>query len=168
MNKPRFSNSLFRSNRGFTLIEVMISMGILSIGILAVALMQTSVVRNNKTGNTYTQATALAQAQMETLKNGDISDDDDLLNPAALDDTDPDSEATTNDPGNPLDENGNTGGIYNRSWTIGNYLEDTDDDGVGDTVSPFARTVTVAVTFPFAGRGTRQVTLTSVTTGGGL
>ena len=161
MKKPRFSVSLFRSDRGFTLIEVMISMGILSIGLLAVALMQTSVVRNNKTGNTFTQATTLAQAQMEILKNGDISDDDDLLNPAAF-------PTTTNDPDNPLDENGQPGGIYNRSWTIDNYMEDTDDDGVGDTASPFARTVTVTVSFPFVGDGTRQVTLTSVTTGDGL
>lgn len=161
MKKARFKASLFRSNEGFTLIEVMISMGILSIGLLAVALMQTSVVRNNKTGNTYTQATALAQAQMEILKNGDISDDDGILNPAAF-------PATISDPDNPLDENGQPGGIYNRSWTIDEYLEDTDDDGVGDTASPFARTVSVTVTFPFAGGGTRQVTLTSVTTGGGL
>ena len=165
MKKPQFNASLFRSNRGFTLIEVMISMGILSIGLLAVALMQTSVVRNNKTGNTFTQATVLARSQMEIIKNCDITDNDDILNPAAF-------PTTTSDPDNPLDENGQPGGIYNRSWTIDNYYnEDTNGDGnidTSDTPSSFARTVTVTVSFPFVGDGTRQITLTSITTGDGL
>lgn len=151
----------FKNIRGFSIIEVLIGMCILSIGLLAVAAMQTSAVRNNKTGNTYSQANALAQAQMELIKNEDITDTAGILNPATF-------PSTTNDPDNPLDENGQPGGIYTRSWTINDYMEDTDDDGIGDTASPFARTVTVNVTFPFVGSGTRQVTLTSVTAGGGL
>jgi type IV pilus assembly protein PilV len=146
---------------GFTLIEVIMAMGVMSVGLLAVGAMQLSAVRNNRTGNTYTQATALAQAQMELIKNGDIDDSADILNP----DTFP---TTTADPDNPIDENGLAGGIYTRSWTIDTYSADTDGDGVGDTTSSYGRTVTVTVSFPFVGSGTRTVTLSSVTTGDGL
>ena len=98
---------------------------------------------------------------MELIKNGDIEDTADILNPAVF-------PTTTNDPDNPLDENGQPGGIYNRSWTVDNFMEDTDGDGAGDTASDFARTVTVTITFPFIGDNMRQVSLTSVIAGGGL
>jgi prepilin-type N-terminal cleavage/methylation domain-containing protein len=161
MKKSVVAPSSLKNMKGFTLIEVLMAMGVMSIGLLAVAAMQISAVRNNKTGNTYTQAASLARAQMELIKNGDINDTTDILNPGTL-------PTTTNDPNNPIDENGLAGGIYSRSWTIDTYLDDTDGDGVGDTASSFARTVTVTVTFPFVGSGTRQVSLSSVTTGGGL
>ena len=162
MKKAPFKSLVRKDCRGFSLIEVMIGMAILSIGLLAVAAMQTAAVRNNRTGNTYTQATALVRDQMELIKNGDISDEDDLLNPANLNENDVDWSFTTNDPNNPIDEDGQPGGVYTRSWTIAHYI---DDDG---DISDFARTVTVTVTFPFVGDGTRQVSLTSVVTGGGL
>ncbi len=150
-----------KAAQGFSIIEVMIAICVLSIGLLGMTALQTSAVKNNRTGNTYSQASALARSQMEILKNGDISDSDDLLNPAAF-------PTTTSHPDNPLDENGQPGGIYNVSWTVDNYMEDTTDDGIGDTASDFARTITITVTFPFAGDGTRQVTLTSIITGGGV
>jgi type IV pilus assembly protein PilV len=171
MKKAPSTSLDWRDCRGFSLIEVMIGIAILSIGLLAVAAMQTAAVRNNRTGNTYTQATTLVRDQMELIKNGDMTDSNDLLNPAGLSNTVFNSEVTTNDPNNPIDEDGQPGGIYNRSWTVANFIEDTDGDGVitaADSISSFARTVTVTVTFPFAGAGTRQVSLTSVVTGGGL
>jgi prepilin-type N-terminal cleavage/methylation domain-containing protein len=161
MKIPAFGIPRGKDAKGFTIIEVIMAMGIMAVGLLAVGAMQISAVRNNRTGNTYTQATALAQAQMELIKNGDIDDSEDTLNP----DTYP---TTTADSDNPIDENGLAGGIYTRSWTIDTYLEDTDADGVGDTQSAYGRTVTVTVTFPFVGSGTRSVTLSSVTTGDGL
>ncbi|WP_319525026.1 prepilin-type N-terminal cleavage/methylation domain-containing protein [uncultured Desulfosarcina sp.] len=165
MIKIPSTSMAYNDCRGFSLIEVMIAMAIFSIGLLAVAAMQTSAVRNNKTGNTYTQATTLARDQMELIKNGDISDSTDILNPGTF-------PTTTSDPNNPIDEDGQPGGIYTRSWTVGYYyFEDTNGDGdidTDDTPSNFARKVTVTVTFPFVGRGTRQVSLTSVVTGDGL
>jgi type IV pilus assembly protein PilV len=165
MKKSAFGPLKLKNMKGFTIIEVLIAMGIMSIGLLAVAAMQISAVRNNKTGNTYTQAASLARAQMELIKNGDIDEPTDILNPGVF-------PTTTNDPNNPMDENGLAGGIYSRSWTIDNYYDDTDGSGdidpALDTVSSFARTVTVRVTFPFVGRGTREVSLSSVTTGEGL
>ena len=153
--------SACKNTRGFTIIEVLIGICVLSIGLLAVGVMQIAAVKNNRTGNTFSQASALARAQMEIIKNGEMDDAAGILNPAVF-------PTTTNDPNNPMDENGLPGGIYSRSWTVGDYMEDTDGDGIGDTASPFARTVTVTVSFPFVGSGTRQVTLTSVTAGGGL
>ncbi len=163
MRKSAFGPSRLKNMKGFTIIEVLIAMGIMSIGLLAVAAMQMSAVRNNKTGNTYTQAASLARAQMELIKNGDINDPTDSLNPGSFPGIN-----NFNDPNNPMDENGAAGGIYRRSWIIDDYMDDTDGDGVGDTISNFARTVTVTVRFPFVGSGTRQVSLSSVTTGGGL
>lgn len=164
MKKPKFTIPLSKNTKGFSLIEVIMAMGIMSVGLLAVAAMQISTVRNNKTGNTFTQATALARSQMEVIKNGDITSGTDILNGVL--------NTEIFDPGNPMDENEAPGGIYTRSWTIEPYYDDTDGtigiDPLTDTVSSFARTVTVTVSFPFVGRGTRTVSLSAVTTGGGL
>ncbi len=150
--------------KGFSLIEVIMAMGIMSVGLLAVAAMQISTVRNNKSGNTFTQATTLARSQMEVIKNGDITSNTDILNGVL--------NTSTPDPLNPMDENEAAGGIYTRSWTIEPYYNDTDGiigiNPATDTVSNFARTVTVNVSFPFVGRGIRTVSLTAVITGGGL
>lgn len=90
--------------KGFSLIELLIAMSVLAIGMLAAASMQYSAVRNNTQGNVSTQASMLAKAQLEMLKNQDIGSA--VLLPGDY-----------NDP-SPVDENGNPGGIYNRSWRI--------------------------------------------------
>ena len=95
--------TLKRAN-GFSLIELLIAMSVLAFGMLAAASMQYSTVRNNTQGNVSTQASMLAKAQLEMLKNQDI--DSAVLAPGDY-----------NDP-SPIDENGNSGGIYNRSWRI--------------------------------------------------
>ena len=161
MRFKTFFTEKIKETKGFSMIDVMIAICVLSIGLLGLASMQTSASRNNRTGNTYSQASALARSQMEILKNGDINDSSDPLNPATF-------PTTTSHPDNPLDENGNPGGIYNVSWTVDNYMEDTTGDGIGNTASQYARTITVTVTFPFVSDGTRKVTLTSVTSGGGI
>ena len=93
-----------KTQKGLSLIELMIAMSVLAIGMLAAASMQYSAVRNNTTGNVNTQAAMLAEAQLEILKNQDIDS-------AAL------APGDYSDP-TPIDENGNPGGIYNRSWRI--------------------------------------------------
>ena len=150
-----------KNAQGFSLIEALIAMAVLSIGLLGIGTLQLRAVQNNKTGNTFSQAVSLARSKMEVLKSGDITDAGDSLNPAVF-------PTTTSDPNNPLDENGGAGGIYNLSWTVNAYQEDTDGDGIADANSDYARIVTVTVTFPFVGDGIRQVSLTSVVTGGGL
>ena len=93
-----------KTQKGLSLIELLIAMTVLALGMLAAASMQYSAVRNNTTGNVNTQAAMLAEAQLEILKNQDIDS-------AAL------APGDYSDP-TPIDENGNPGGIYNRSWRI--------------------------------------------------
>lgn len=126
-------------SNGFTLIEVLIAMAIFSIGILAVAGMQLWNVKNNTTGNITTQATLLARAQMEQLKN--VSDVTTL--------------ASAVDPNNPMDENGNAGGIFTRSWVVTNPL--------GGNAT---RQIQVTVSWTKGGP-MRSIVLTSITRGNG-
>lgn len=57
------------TEKGFTLIEILIAISIFAIGVLAVASMQISAIRGNRLGNEVTQATFLAQDKLEELKN---------------------------------------------------------------------------------------------------
>jgi type IV pilus assembly protein PilV len=53
--------------KGFTLIEVLIVLAIFSIGILAVAAMQMTSTKGNASARRITEATALAENQLENL-----------------------------------------------------------------------------------------------------
>ncbi len=125
---------------GLTLIEVMIAMAILAMGMLATVSMHYGTARNNTSGNIYTQASMLAQAQLEILKNQDV---DSLL-----------AGGPYLDPGNPVDADGRPGGIYQRSWTI-------DPLGVG------ARRITVSVQWQRLGRSYR-IDVSTNTKGNGI
>ena len=93
------------NQNGFSLVELLIAMAILALGMLAAASMQYSSIRNNTKGNVYTQANMLAKAQLEALKSRKVDD----LVPGTYSDS------------QPLNENGEPGGIYNRSWNITNF-----------------------------------------------
>ena len=126
---------------GFTLIELLIAVTIFAIGLLAVASMQLSAISGNKLGAEWTRATELAQMQIEALKNGDITT-------AAY------NADVYNDPNNPINETGASGGIYTRSWQVADN-------------TTFTKRVTVTVSWTQAGR-THSVALTTVTKGGGI
>lgn len=71
-----------KANGGFTLIEVMIAIGVLSIGLLALASMQITAVKGNSHSNRVTSATNLAQDKIEYLmslpyNHPDLKDQDD-------------------------------------------------------------------------------------------
>src|SRR4030065_75044 len=55
--------------RGFTLIEVLVSLIILAIGLLAIAGMQVTSTRSNFSSKNLTQGTYVAQDGLEFLKN---------------------------------------------------------------------------------------------------
>ncbi len=57
------------NQKGYMLIEALISIAIFSIGFLAVATMVFSTTRNNTNGNILTQANMLAREKMEQLKS---------------------------------------------------------------------------------------------------
>ena len=139
MKTDQTNTTLSRKNRGFTLIEVLIAMAIFAIGILAVASLQLSNTKNNTTGNITTQATMLARQKLEELK------------------TVPDVTTLTSgtDTNNPLDADGNTGGIYNRQWNVSNPL--------GGSTS---RQISVTVSWNRRGQN-RSVVLESITRGNG-
>jgi type IV pilus assembly protein PilV len=140
VQKKDKKNLLVTCVRGFTLIEIMIALAIFSIGILAVAKMQLSSSKNTTTGNITTVAAMLARDKMEELKSEDI---------ATL------VTGNYNDPNNPVDQNGDAGGIFTRSWEITNPLGGTD-----------SRQIQVTVRFSRRGR-TRRVQLETITRGNG-
>ena len=126
--------------KGFSLIELLIAMSVMAIGMLAAASMQYSAVRNNTQGNVSTQASMLAKAQLEMLKNQNIGSA--VLLPGDY-----------NDP-SPIDENGNPGGIYNRSWRI-------------DPLGTAARRIRVTVAWTKFGQP-RSVVMRTNTKGSGV
>jgi len=130
----------FNKNNGFSLIELLIAMSVMALGMLAAASMQYSAVRNNTTGNTSTQATMLAKATLEMLKNQDI----DSTALAVGDYVDPSR----------VDANGNPGGIYNRNWRI-------------DSLGTSSRRIRVIVEWTKFGT-TRRVIVRSNTMGNGV
>ena len=133
---------IMKNTRGFTLIEILIAIAIFSIGVLAVAKMQLWNAKNNTTGNLTTMATLLGRAKIEELKGHDITDTE--LTTGTYEDSD-----------NPIDADGNPGGIFTRQWTVTNPL------GGSNT-----RQIEVQVSWNGLGQN-RNVVLTTITQGNG-
>lgn len=64
----------FQKEKGFTLIEIMITIAIFSIGFLAVGSMQIAAINANAKSRMRTEATALATAKVEEFLNTDYGD----------------------------------------------------------------------------------------------
>jgi len=110
--------ALETNSGGFTLIEVLIAAAVFSIGFLAAAALVFSTTHNNTKGNVVTQATMLASQKIEELRS-------------TPDVTSLESGA---DPG-PIDEQGNPGGIFTRSWTVSDPLVSSTTRQIQVTVS---------------------------------
>ena len=65
-----------KSQKGFTLIEIMVGLGILAFGILAVASMQTASLTGTSKAYSVTDATTVAMAQLEQLMSLSYSHSD--------------------------------------------------------------------------------------------
>jgi len=110
--------NLVKDKRGFSLIEVLIAICVLSIAIMGLATLQSRGIRANDQANRTTQAVALAQDKLEELIHMSTST----------------TLAAGDDPNNPIDEAGNGGGIFSRSWAVQN-----------DTPVPNAQTIEIEV-----------------------
>lgn len=73
-NKMRYYG-IYKNNKGFTLIEVMIAIVILTIGLLALVSVTVMVIKGNSLSKMMTTATTLAKDQLETIKNSSQTDD---------------------------------------------------------------------------------------------
>src|SRR3990170_7936279 len=61
--------SRLRNNNGFTLVEIIVAMGILVIALLGLISVTVMVIKGNSFSKTMTTATTLAEGKMEQLKN---------------------------------------------------------------------------------------------------
>lgn len=62
------------NQQGFTLIEIVVALGVLSFGILSIMLMQVSGIKGNSTANTITTESNWAADRIEQLLNLDYPD----------------------------------------------------------------------------------------------
>ena len=141
MQKNKTFLSFNRDQKGYLLIEALIAMAIFAIGFLAVGTMVIHTTRNNTRSNIMTQATLLATQTLERFKSSpyitDYADGEEYTDPA------------------PVDQWGNPGGIFTRSWSI--------SDPVGHNTS---RQIEVTVSWTRRGHQ-RNIVLTTITRGGG-
>lgn len=95
-----------RSESGFTLLEVMVALGLLAFGLLAVAAAQLGALRLSSRSKNLTHAMHLAQQQVEVF--------------SAIGQANLPADGTYNDPNNPIAsaEGGADQSTYNRRWTI--------------------------------------------------
>jgi prepilin-type N-terminal cleavage/methylation domain-containing protein len=115
LHKKAIKNSRQMSDRGFTLVEVMIGMAIFFIGFLAVGSMQISAINGNSGAREATEAATLATHQLETLI---------ALPFESIDDGGPVTDET---------------GAYRVSWEVLDEIESP------STVLPNTKTITVTV-----------------------
>ena len=135
---PRSRFSIGRDSTGYLMLEILVAVAIFSIGFLAVGTLIVATTRNNTTGNIITQATMLAAQKIEDLKGA--------TNLTTL--------ASGTD-GSKIDDHGNPGGIYTRSWTIAKL-----------PANESARSIQVRVSWNRLGQN-RTVELTTITRGNG-
>lgn len=110
--------NLLTNKKGFTILEVFIAITLLAVGMMALATLQSSGIRGNDLGNRTTQALALAQDKLEELINADAI-----------------GQAIAAGNENNIDERGNAGGIFSRSWAIQNDVPVPDEQTLDITVT---------------------------------
>jgi type IV pilus assembly protein PilV len=101
-----------KESKGFTLLEVMITLVILAIGLLGLAGLQIIAIKGNSYGQQMTVASTIAQNQLEQMREGAV--------------------ALTSDNDTVTDQNGIT---YTRTWTVTEDQPQTDMNTVQIVVS---------------------------------
>jgi prepilin-type N-terminal cleavage/methylation domain-containing protein len=125
--------NLRRDERGISLIEVLAAVTVFALVAAGVAASTISTTRGNNTSRKTTTAAALIQDKIEQLRalNPDAK-------PAAL------NPGSYSDAANPINELGQAGGIFTRTWTITDKVPVPDMSELVVTVTwkdPEARTL---------------------------
>lgn len=140
LRRRRSAGNGARGDRGFTLLEVTIAMGILAFGLLSVAAMQIHALRGGRVGRHTTQAMVIAQDQMERFQRTSFT---------GMNDT------TGNWVGNDVVDNEveSGGTLIEQSYTV--------DWRITDEVIGWTKLVDVRVTWSEPERPNREYVLTS-------
>ena len=131
--------TVIRSEKGFTLLEVIMAISILTIGLLAVASMQASAIRGNAISRDYTKSTDRVQDRAEKLIALSISNVD-------LTDQDSDGVGGLNDTGANADGSDTSDSKYTVYWNVA-------EDWAGGNAMTGVNTVRVIVVWD--NRGTQ-------------
>jgi prepilin-type N-terminal cleavage/methylation domain-containing protein len=101
---------------GYTLVEVLVALGILGFGLLAVATMQVTAIKTNARASSLSHGTTLAQAKAEELMN---------LTYSSLVDLDADKDGSDEDADNDgIDDDGGNFGLNDTVDGGGNVIAD--------------------------------------------
>ncbi|HXN07005.1 MAG TPA: prepilin-type N-terminal cleavage/methylation domain-containing protein [Nitrospiria bacterium] len=143
----------FKFNRnkekGFTLVEVLISLALLAIGLLAAATLQTTAILGNKTSNEMSMGTLLGQQALEQLMTYNASTNLSLCGtcaPNAPSGVHTAATETILTPPPPIN-----GIVYNRSYTVA-------------TDTPITGIRTITMTIQWTDKSNHQVNLVGRTT----
>lgn len=68
IQREKTMSIFYHTDKGFSLIEVLVAIVILSIGLLGMAALTAGIIKGNKLSNEMTTATTLAQDKMEDIR----------------------------------------------------------------------------------------------------
>ncbi|NIO17367.1 MAG: prepilin-type N-terminal cleavage/methylation domain-containing protein [Deltaproteobacteria bacterium] len=136
-----------KNSAGFTLLEVLIALVILVVGLLGALLLQTTAIQGNAFSRELQTGVVLAEDLLEQVRV--LEYDDPLISSNVADN--PHENVELAGVANPIDEQGASGGIYVRRWTV------------VDT-KPNSKTISATVNWAIKGEA-HSVTLTTVKSG---
>jgi prepilin-type N-terminal cleavage/methylation domain-containing protein len=138
-----------KQEEGYTLVEVLVALGILGFGLMAVATMQVTAIKTNAKASGMSQGVTLAQAKVEDLMN---------LSYSAIVALDDDGDGTNQDADN--DGNDDDGGNFGLNDTVdggGSVIADDSELNVNGRYSIYWN---VAVNEPAANSSRIRVIVT--------
>jgi len=111
-----------RKDEGYTLVEVLVALGILGFGLLAVATMQVTAIKTNAIARGMSQGVTLAQAKVEELMNLPYNHDD-LKDKSPFNGSDQDLlPATADGEGDGVDDDGDNFGLDDTTGADGSEV----------------------------------------------
>jgi len=109
---------------GYTLVEVLVALGILGFGLLAVATMQVTAIKVNARASSLSQGVTLAQSKVEELMNLPYEHDD-LKDQSPFNGTNQDLLPTTADgEGDGIDDDGDNFGLNDVGVDSADYYDE--------------------------------------------